>query len=366
MKPSAPLLLSQPGRYAGWRAAPARIVLGGLVAASTAMALLSGRHRVEAAPLDGRVSDLALYQAIAHAIRGGGTYYVEAAEALRAGGYPLRPFLAFRLPTLATLQGWLPEWSVSALAALLVIAVALGWGWRLRGAVDRPIPLAIALILLAGGMVTALQAGLLYFHEIWAGLLIALSLALRTPGRWLDSVALGLAAMLMRETAAAYALLMLVMAWREGARREAAAWLTALALFAAVLGVHAWAVSGVTGPLDARSPGWLGLNGPAFASGALANATALVMLPPWLSAIVLTLALFGWSVWRHPSAARAGLMLLGYGVMLAVFARGDTFYWALIAAPLALMGLVFVPDGIATLIAAALDRRAVTVTKVVR
>ena len=63
---------------------------------------------------------------------------------------------------------------------------------------------------------------------------------------------------------------------------------------------------------------------------------------------------------------RAALMLLGYGVMLAVFARGDTFYWALIAAPLALLGLVFVPDGIAALIAAALDRRAVTVTKVVR
>lgn len=366
MRPLPPLLLSVPCRYAGWRATPARWVLGVLAAAMTAMALLSGRHRVEAAPLDGRVSDLGLYQQVAIGIHAGGGYYNVTAQALRSGGYPLRPFLAFRLPTLATLEGWLPEWSISALAALLVIAVAIAWGWRLRGTIDRPVPISLALILLAAGMVTALQPSLLYFHEVWAGLLIALSLGLREPGRWLDSVALGLAAMLVRETAAAYALLMLVMAWRDGERREAAAWLVAVALFAGVLALHAWAVGGVTGPLDARSPGWLGLNGPAFASGAFANATALVMMPPWLSAILLVLALFGWSVWRHPSASRAGLMLLGYAMMVGVFARGDTFYWALIAAPLALLGLVFVPDGIAALIAAALDRRAVTVTKVVR
>jgi hypothetical protein len=35
--------------------------------------------------------------------------------------------------------------------------------------------------------------------------------------------------------------------------------------------------------------------------------------------------------------------------MLALFARSDTFYWALIAAPLSFAGLVFVPKALADL-----------------
>ena len=35
--------------------------------------------------------------------------------------------------------------------------------------------------------------------------------------------------------------------------------------------------------------------------------------------------------------------------MLALFARADTFYWALIAAPLSLVGLAFLPKAVADL-----------------
>jgi hypothetical protein len=35
--------------------------------------------------------------------------------------------------------------------------------------------------------------------------------------------------------------------------------------------------------------------------------------------------------------------------MLALFARADTFYWALIAAPLSFAGLVFLPKAFADL-----------------
>ena len=39
--------------------------------------------------------------------------------------------------------------------------------------------------------------------------------------------------------------------------------------------------------------------------------------------------------------------------MLALFARSDTFYWALIAAPLAFAGLAFLPKAFADLAKAA-------------
>ena len=41
--------------------------------------------------------------------------------------------------------------------------------------------------------------------------------------------------------------------------------------------------------------------------------------------------------------------------MLALFARADTFYWALIAAPLSFVGLAFLPK-VATDLAEALRR----------
>ena len=39
--------------------------------------------------------------------------------------------------------------------------------------------------------------------------------------------------------------------------------------------------------------------------------------------------------------------------MLALFARPDTFYWALLAAPLSLVGLIFAPRALAALVRAA-------------
>ncbi|MCE3544266.1 hypothetical protein LXJ56_29245, partial [Escherichia coli] len=88
----------------------------------------------------------------------------------------------------------------------------------------------IALTLLAGGMMAFVQTDLAPFHEIWAGLLIALSLGVWKPGRWLPAVAFGLAAALIRETAGLYLLLMGGIALVERRPREAAGWAVAAAV----------------------------------------------------------------------------------------------------------------------------------------
>jgi hypothetical protein len=74
-----------------------------------------------------------------------------------------------------------------------------------------------------------------------------------------------------------------------------------------------------------------------------------IRLPDVLAAALLVLSLFGWASVRSAWALRAFLLLLGYGAMLALFARADTFYWALIAAPLSFVGLVFLPKAFADL-----------------
>ena len=366
-----PLWLAIPSRFAGLsqRQAITGLVLLALLLLATLGALTTvtpaaaGR---DPAPHADTQTDIVLYQTIVEGVRHGGSYYPVAAEALRNGNYPMRPFVTFRLPTLAMVEAWLPAWLVVALLDALASGVMIAWFLRLRPAFARRPPAVVALILLAGGMVGFVQADLVGFHEIWAGLLIALSLVVRRPGRWVESVALGLVAMLMRETAALFVGVMALFALLEGQRRECVGWLLATAVFALVVALHAHAVAQVVRPLDPASPGWAGFLGFGFFVEAVMLATALALAPLWLAAPLVGLALFGWAAWRDPLALRALATFAVYAVLLGVAGRTDTFYWALLVAPTLLVGLAFVPDGLRDLISAALDRRRIVVTRLAR
>jgi hypothetical protein len=305
-----------PTRFAGLRRGRARIALAllAVLLAACLTALLVPEPPALGAAAEGArpQTDLMLYENIVAGVRGGGNYYQVAADALRAGGYPLRPFLTFRMPGLAVVLASLPELPprfppgipAKALLAMLVLAMAWTWAERLREALPGRIARLAAFILGLGSVLAFLQGDLIAFHEIWAGLLVAWSLALRRPGRWIEAAAIALAAMLIRETAALYVVTMAVFAWFEGERKEALGWGVALALFAAALGVHAYAVAGVTGPLDPASPGWAGLEGFGFFVKTLTLATALQLFPLAIGALVAGLALFGWAAWDDPLALR--------------------------------------------------------------
>lgn len=368
-RPRTPWWLSEPTRFTALRSGPARIrlaLLGLLMLVSLSAVFVADPRQPEPAATStssGGGADIALYQSIVLGVRYGGDYYEVAATALRRGDYPLRPFVTFRLPTLAVVQAWLaPELNV-ALLLLLDAGVVLAWFVRLRPAFTRPLPIAIAMLLLLGGLTASLQPALTAFHEIWAGPLIALSLALWRPGRWVEAAAIGMIAMLVRETAALYVVIMATAAMVEGRRREAIGWGATLALFAGVLALHAHAVAQVVKPLDPASPGWAGMLGLGFFFKTMALSTALNLAPGWLGAMFVGLALFGWAAWRQAVASRALATFAAYAVVLALFGRLDTFYWGLLVAPVILVGLVFVPDALADLVAAALDSRRITVIK---
>ncbi|MBN2970973.1 hypothetical protein JW805_02930 [Roseomonas aeriglobus] len=365
-RPRAPLWLTAPTRYAGLPRSRARWVLAAL-ALLIALALTALAVPDPTDPTPGQTataSDLGMYETVIAGLRGGGDYYTLTADALRAGGYPLKPFITFRLPVHAVVQAALPPVVPRILLGLLVVAVAVAWWRRVIPALSRPSARVSLTVLLAAGLMAFVQADLAAFHEVWAALFVALALALRTPERWVPSVALGLIAMLVRETAALLPLVMAAYAWREGARREAAGWgLSLLALLAALV-AHAWAVTQVVGPLDPASPGWSGLLGPGFFVRAVASSTALDALPLTIAAPIVALALFGWTAWRNPLANRAAALFAGYAAAIAIFARADTFYWALMPAPVLLVGLVFATDAVRDLAATLLDRRRIRVQRV--
>ncbi len=366
-----PLWLARPSRFAGLTRTRARWVLA-LVAALLLGALTSlgtaGPPPVSgdaASRADDRADEL-LYESIVESLRNGGEYYSTAAAALRAGGYPMKPFVTFRLPTLAVVQAQVSPVVAALVLYGLAVTALYAWWQRLGAAFQRTPPRLVATVLAAGGMASAVQAELVAFHEVWAGVLIALSLVARRPGQWTTAVALGLSAMLIRETAALYVGVMAMIALLEGHRREFFAWVIATAVLAIVVALHANAVAEVVRPLDQPSQGWAGMLGFGFAIKAMVLTTALALAPAAIGALLAGLALVGWAGWRDPLATRAVAIIAAYAVLLSFFGRTDTFYWALLTAPLVPIGLAFVPDTLRDLFRVALDRRRITVTRTVR
>lgn len=310
--------------------------------------------------------DTAFYAAIVEGVRHGGNYYAVTADALRAGGYPLAPFTAFGLPTLAVIEAALPDILVMAMLYLLTAAVAVAWHARLQPALRTRAARATVALLLFASLAPLLHPSLAVVPELWAGLAVALSLAIRRRGRDIEAIAFGLAAAVICATATLYPIVMLSFALAEHRRREALGWAAALIVIASVLAVHAHAVAQVVRPLDEMVFDWTAWLGVGAALSATSSVTALAWLPSWLTAPLIVLALFGWATWRDPLALRVLATIVLTALLLSVFGRDNTPHWALLVTPLLLTGLVFVPDGLRDLVHAALDSRRITVTRIIR
>ena len=369
--PRTPLWLAQPTRFAGYSRNQARwalALLGILLLLSLSSVVTPGpppaTHDPASAGKDR--ADILLYQEITDRVRGGEDYYRAAAEAQRANGYPVRPFVTMRLPTLAVIQALLPTTATLGLLYTLALAVILAWYRRLRPEFVRRQPALIATTLVGCGSLVFVRPDLAAFHEVWAGMLVALALALWRPDRWLESVAITLCAMLIRETAALFAVAMLASAIVARRRGETVGWVTAIGVFAVVITLHAYAWSLVVRADDPVGPGWTGMLGFGFFIKTITLLTALAALPEILAAPLVALALFGWLAWQAQTGVRSVMVLAAYGLLIALFCRTDTYYWALMVAPFVLVGLAFVPDAIGDLLAAAGNRRRITVTRSIR
>jgi hypothetical protein len=365
-----PLWLASPSRYAGMAASRARIVLAvlivAMIAALTALAAPGPPPATPDPVHKGQDrADVLLYEGEVAAVRAGGDYYRVAADAQRQGGYPVRPMFTMRLPTLVVALASIPPWAAPILLWALCASVAATWWVRLGGFVSRTQPRIVGLLLLASGMMAFYDPGLVYFHEIWSGLLIALALAIWRPGRWVEAVGITLIAMLIRETSALFAAIMCVTAFSEGRRREALGWVGPAVVLAIAVAFHAQAWVRVVQPDDPVTQGWLGLLGFGFFVKTMTLVTALAVIPLWLGAPLVVLAIFGWTALRDPVGWRVAAMFVVYGLLLSVFCRIDTYYWAMLVAPLLLVGLAFAVDGLRDLVTAAIDRRRITVTRVI-
>lgn len=292
-------------------------------------------------------SDLELYRDIISGMKADG-YYEVAAEELRKGGYPLKPFFTFRLPTHASAYAAFGERVMIVVVWLLCAGLMFAWWVKLRPHVPLSI-LAFVIFLIAGGLGGMLQPQTGLFHESWAALLLALMVTIRTPENPWPAILAGGLALMIRELALPMILAMGGLALLEKRWREAAGWALVVVLFGIYMTLHAQWVAEVVRPEDPASQGWSRMLGLQFALKSISKVTFGIRLPDAVGAALLVLSLFGWASVKTGWALRATLLLAGYGLMLALFARADTFYWALIPAPLAFVGLAFLPKAFADL-----------------
>ena len=343
MRPRTPLAALSP-----WRA---RVVLAGVVA-------LIGWGLAAGAPVPARGAtavagddDIAMYARIVARVHAGEGYYAATHDELSRGGYPLRPMFNWRPPLYAWLFGALPSPRAGqALLVALALFAALG-GY----AAARPwgVAPAAAVALLHAGLFSA--AGAAYLStELWAGVLLALSLAAYARGWRGLGLAAALLALFFRELALVYVLACVVSA-RD--RRERLAWAIGLGAWAAWFALHAARVAPYLAGVAAPPRSWIAFGGLRFLLVTCrANALAFAA-PSWLVAALLPLALAGAAA-LDGELARARLAALGYVLVFCVVGRPFDFYWGLVWLPLAHFGLARAPGALADLVTASRGRAA--------
>jgi hypothetical protein len=291
---------------------------------------------------NGRYPDVRLYHDIGDAVATGEPYYRAAVRLHRAHGFPTRPFVTVRLPTLAWIEGALGWKAAGLLLQMLLAGAAFAWFAMLRPLASMPERLGAAALVLVGGVMAA-SPTLLVSHELWAGILLALATPLLVRGAWVPALIAVACALAIRELAAPFVLIAAFHAWRGGRWREAIACLALLAVYALALLAHRAAVVPLSLASDVRSQGWDALRGAQAPLQDLVDVTLLNQVPVPLGYLLAVLAMTGFLGAPRPLARIVLPWFAVIVVVLAVFARPVNFYWAILMAPMLLAGLAFLP-----------------------
>ena len=168
--------------------------------------------------------DLKCYRGIIYRIQQGEGYYQAAHAELSSRGYPTKSVFNWRLPFLGWLLGHIPDARMSRAIPMLLSLFAL-WLWITLKIREWPIyKVAAGTILAAGFPIYTLLDDIYIIHELWAGILIFISLAAHGRGWKTISCVSGILAFFIRELALPFAAIMTVSSLVERRKQEALAW----------------------------------------------------------------------------------------------------------------------------------------------
>lgn len=279
--------------------------------------------------------DIALFRAIVDRVHAGEGYYDAFGADLRARNYPAASVFNWRMPLPLWLIGRLPEIVLAKVLLSLIGLTVLVWGFDWNARETSLTASFVSSLALTGAVMPAVLGDLMVMPELWSGLLIALSLCCYGRNQRTAAVAAGVAALFFRELAAPYVLLMMAFAVRERQWKELARWSLGIAVFAVHYGLHVSQVVAHQLPTDRTHPeSWIQFLGLPFVISTAQMNCYLLLLPQWVTALFVVLALAGIAAWKTPAHARLGSTIWGFCAAFCVVGQPFNQYWGSMYAPL--------------------------------
>lgn len=237
------------------------------------------------------------------------------------------------------------------LAALALAVVATG---TLAYAKQSTLKSVTAPLLLFGAMLPALlvRPDGLALPEIWAGVLIALSLAAYVLERWVAAALLGVVAVFLRELAVPYAVACGLLAFHARRRNESVAWVIGGLAFLAYYAIHMIRVAAVTQPADlAHAQSWVQWAGFQFVLKTLHTYGWLTILPPVWTVIAAGAGLL--SVFAASAPIQLRVTVIVYLLLFSVVGQPFNYYWGYLTCGIWAHAFVFSADGARSVLYAA-------------
>jgi len=329
----------------------ARLILLGLLL--IAMSGLRGHDSIAPPPRDpSRVGDTNLQLYTIERIRAGEPYYAAVGSELRKHGYPTSPIVNWRTPlhyeAVAALSIERAGTLLFVLAMAVVVSGALVYsqhsiGRCFAGGLILLITMAPAMLVRPGAVV---------FPEMWAGVLIGLSLNAYLARQWAAGAAIGVLAVFVRELAVPYAAVCGLLALRARRSAESRLWIAGAVGYVIYYALHTLAASAAIQPGDlVREASYLRLLGLPFVFMTLYLHGGLTVLPPFITPVGASLGLA--ACWGRTAPGQLTLSLPLYFVLFCLVGQPFNNYWGYLTAPIWGHAFVHSAEGLRILISSA-------------
>jgi hypothetical protein len=218
----------------------------------------------------------------------------------------------------------------------------------------------LGLVTAAAAVVTLAAPACWPLSESWSGLLIGISTVAYASAAWVPAASLGVSALFVRELAAPYCVIAVLLAARARRKKELAVWLIGLSLFGLYYGAHVSQVRLHQQAADLAHPqSWVQWGGLPFWLVTLkANGAFLVAPRPLLAALSVLLVS---SVWASSTPQHIRGTVIAYGLLFAVVGHSFNDYWGFVPVFAYAFAMAYGPSGVRTLIVRATHRSMIDV-----
>jgi hypothetical protein len=291
--------------------------------------------------------DLDFFKHVVDKMKSGDCYYDAYEEGLGIYGFTTQSMFNWRQPTLASIISSVPNpewfhWLLLGLSILSVVAAVRTF--VLPCGMTRQI---LAVLLLLGGAFSwnVYEVRAYGATEPWCEVCILFSLCAYARGWWKAGMAVALAGLALRELMLPYCLVAAALAAWKKRWREVLLWSAFLGLYLFLLNLHGQEIARrhPETPMTSIAE-WLKPTGLRFVMQSSCMNVFLRLLPPFIQAIYVPLALIGLAGWKGEIGARLLLSALVYAIPFLVLLAGE--YWGYMYASIMVLGFVRSPDAL--------------------